>query len=95
MVDSGGSAVMGAATLVEALRFGGGDTVADKAEILLRAAVAGVLNADNPGVDYPWTSAAIVDAVNAALASQDPVQIINLAGQLDGDNNGPGGCPLN
>jgi hypothetical protein len=94
-LDGGGSAVMGDATLVEALQFGGGDTVADKAEILLRAAVAAVLNADNPGVDYPWTSAAIIDAVNAALASQDATQIINLATDLDGDNNGPGGCPLN
>lgn len=94
-LDSGGTAVMGTATLVEALQFGGGDTVADKAEILLRAAVAAVLNADNPGVQYPWTSGAIVDAVNAALASGDPVQIINLATQLDADNNGRGGCPLN
>jgi hypothetical protein len=94
-LDSGGSAIMGSASLVEALQFGGGDTIADKAEILLRAAVAGVLNADNPGVDYPWTSASIVDAVNAALASQDATQIINLATDLDGDNNGPGGCPLN
>jgi hypothetical protein len=33
--------------------------------------------------------------VNAALASQDATTIINLANQLDGDNNGPGGCPLN
>ena len=94
-LDSGGSAIMGSASLVEALQFGGGDTIADKAEILLRAAVAAVLNADNPGVDYPWTSASIVDAVNAALASQDATQIINLATDLDGDNNGPGGCPLN
>jgi hypothetical protein len=94
-LDSGGSVMMGSATLVQALQFGGGDTVADKAEILLRAAVAAVLNADNPGVDYPWTSTAIKDAVIAALQSQDPDQILDLAGQLDADNNGPGGCPLN
>ena len=54
-----------------------------------------MLNADNPNVDYPWTAAAVVNAVNAALASQDADQILSLAGQLDGDNNGPGGCPLN
>lgn len=94
-LDSGGSAVMGSATLLEALRFGGGDELADKAEILLRAATAAVLNADNPNADYPWTAAAVVNAVNAALASHDADQILILAGQLDGDDNGPGGCPLN
>jgi len=53
------------------------------------------LNADSPGVNYPWTSAQVIAAVNAALASQDATTILNLATQLDRDNNGPGGCPLN
>jgi hypothetical protein len=86
---------MGSATQVQALNFQGGDSVQEKAEILLRAAVAAVLNADSPGVNFPWTSAEVIDAVNAALASQDATMIINLAAQLDADNNGPGGCPLN
>jgi len=91
----GTSVLMGSATQVQALHFQGGDSVPEKAEILLRAAVAAVLNADSPGVNFPWTSAQVISAVNAALASQDATTIINLANQLDGDNNGPGGCPLN
>ena len=91
----GTSVLMGSATQVQALHFQGGDSVPEKAEILLRAAVAAVLNADSPGVNFPWTSAQAISAVNAALASQDATTIINLANQLDGDNNGPGGCPLN
>jgi len=91
----GTSVLMGSATQVQALHFQGGDSVPEKAEILLRAAVAAVLNADSPGVNFPWTSAQVISAVNSALASQDATTIINLADQLDGDNNGPGGCPLN
>ena len=91
----GTSVLMGSATQVQALHFQGGDSVPEKAEILLRAAVAAVLNADSPGVNFSWTSAQVIDAVNAALASQDATTIINLASQLDGDNNAPGGCPLN
>jgi hypothetical protein len=91
----GTSVLMGSATQVQALNFQGGDSVQEKAEILLRAAVAAVLNADSPGVNFPWTSAQVISEVNAALASQDATTIIDLADQLDGDNNGPGGCPLN
>ena len=91
----GTSVLMGSASQVQALNFRGGNTIPEKAEILLRAAVAAVLNADSPGVNYPLTSTQVIDAVNAALASQDATTIINLANQLDGDNNGPGGCPLN
>ncbi len=94
-LGDGATVLMGSATQVQALSFQGGDTVPEKAEILLRAAVAAVLNADSPGVNFPWTSAQVQAAVNAALASQDATTILNLANQLDRDNNGPGGCPLN
>jgi hypothetical protein len=89
------SVAMGSATQVQALSFQGGDTVAEKAETLLRAAVAAVLNAAHPGVAYAWTEQEVIDAVNAALAGQDPTTILNLAAQLDRNNNAPGGCPLN
>ncbi|NIM52049.1 MAG: hypothetical protein GTN62_01220 [Gemmatimonadales bacterium] len=94
--DSGDPDVLiGNATLLQALRFGGGETVADKAEILLRAAVASVLNAAHPDVAFGYSVTQIVDLVNAALASQDPNQIIDLATELDGANNAVNGCPLN
>jgi hypothetical protein len=91
----GATVLMGNATQVQGLQFQGGSTVPGKAEILLRAGVAAVLNADSPGVSFPWTSAQVQAAVNAALASQDETTIINLANELDEDNNAVGGCPLN
>jgi hypothetical protein len=85
-------AALGAATLHEGLSFQGGNSVEEKAEILLRAAIAAVLNADNPNVSYAFSSAQIIAAVNAALASQDIGTILSLASDLDDENNA--GCPL-
>jgi len=80
-------AALGGASLIEALSFRGGTTLADKAEILLRAAVAAYLNASHPDVEYPDTAGEVVAAVNAALASQDKDTIIDLATDLDVQNN--------
>ena len=88
------SVLMSNATQVQALNFQGGDTVPEKAEILLRAAVAAILNADSPDVNYSWTSVQVIGAVNDALASKDITIILNLATQLDHSNNAPAGCPL-
>jgi hypothetical protein len=79
-------------TLLEALSFQGGPTTADAAQILLRQAVAAILNAANPDVDYPLTEAEIIAQVNAALASGDRATILALAEELDRLNNL--GCPL-
>ena len=94
---SAGSApytALGNATLHEGLSFQGGDTVEEKAEILLRAAIAAVLNASNPDVAYPFTAANIIATTNAALDSQDADFILALATVLDNANNGQDGCPL-
>jgi len=80
------------ATLLQALEFGGGPGVAGATRILLRAAVAAVLNAASGGVAYPWSVSAIVAAVNNAIAGADRAAILALASQLDGFNNL--GCPL-
>jgi hypothetical protein len=74
-------------TLLEALSLEGGPTTADAAEILLRQAVAALLNAASPEVDYPLTEAEIIAQVNAALASGDRDTILALAEQLDTFNN--------
>jgi len=79
-------------TLLEALEFGGGPGVSGATQNLLRAAVAAVLNAASPGVEYPRSRSAIVAAVNAAIASGNRAAILQLAGELDADNNR--GCPL-
>jgi hypothetical protein len=74
-------------TLLAALDFEGGPTTADAAEVLLRQAVAALLNAASPDVDYPLTEAEIIAAVNAALASGDRDTILALAEELDTFNN--------
>jgi hypothetical protein len=80
-------------TLMEALNFRGGRTVKAKARILLRAAVAALLNACDPDVDYPLTVAGIISDVNAAIATQDKGVILGLKDELDAYNNL--GCPIN
>jgi hypothetical protein len=79
-------------SLRNALRFGGGSGTAGAARILLRAGVAALLNAAHPVVDYPRTTASVIAAVNAALASGNRAQMLILAASLDIDNNR--GCPL-
>jgi hypothetical protein len=80
-------------TLLDALNYQGGNGTTGAAQILLRAAVAALLNAANPNVDYPRTVAEVIADVNAALASGDRSVILALATALDADNNL--GCPLN
>jgi hypothetical protein len=79
-------------TLLQALGFKGGSTIDGAARILLRAAVAAVLNAAHPGVAYEFTLAEVIADVNAALASGDRATILALASELDAANNA--GCPL-
>ena len=80
-------------TLLQALNFKGGNTLCEKVQILLRAAVAAVLNAANPNVSYPLSVSEVQSMVNTALATHDPDTILDLATLLDDDNNL--GCPLN
>jgi hypothetical protein len=84
---------LGSSTLLEALSFGGGSSLDEKKQILLRAAVASLLNAAHPDVDFDLTAAQVIASVNAALASNDKDTILALATSLDNENNS--GCPLN
>jgi hypothetical protein len=81
-----------ATTLLQALEFGGGSGVDGASRILLRAAVAALLNSTSPDVDYPLTTAQVISQTNAALATGDRDQILALASRLDGFNNL--GCDL-
>jgi hypothetical protein len=75
--------------LVDALQGGGGKGLDGKATILLRAAVAALLNADNANPPYPspyQTPAAVIGATNAALATLNETTIDNLATTLDNLN---------
>ncbi len=84
---------IGGASLIEALGFKGGSGVEGGARNLLRAAVAGLLDASHPGVDYPRAPAALIADVDAALAGGDRDTMLALASAIDRDNNL--GCPLN
>ena len=80
-------------SLVDALSFTGGSGTLGAARILLRAAVASLLNSTSAGVSFPQTTADIIADVNTALASGDRGTMLTLAGELDADNNL--GCTLN
>jgi hypothetical protein len=73
-------------TLQQALSFQGGSDLHGAAEILLRAAAAGYLNAVE-GLGYPLSSAQVVAEVNTALASGDRATILAEATRLDQFNN--------
>ena len=79
-------------TLIEGLKLKGGKDVDGAAEILLRAAVASLLNAENSDVGYTMSTAEVISSVNTALASNDRETMLALKDQLDFDNNL--GCPL-
>lgn len=80
-------------TLVAALDGGGGSGVNGAAKILLRAAVASLLNAAHPSISSGQTESQVISAVNAALASLNRSTMLTLATSLDTANNQ--GCPLN
>lgn len=79
-------------TLLQALNFQGGTGRLGSARILLRAAVAAILNAAHPDVAYPLDVSGIVSAVNTALTGSRAA-MLTLKNTLDANNNL--GCPLN
>lgn len=81
-----------AASLLEALRFGGGPGEEGGARNLLRHGVAALLNASHPALAYPKSSSAVIDEVNDALRSGDRQQMLRAKGQLASAGNGP--CSL-
>jgi hypothetical protein len=84
---------LGGATLLEALDFGGGAGAEGAAQILLRAAVAALLNASHPNVEYLFPETWVLTQVDSALGSGDRDTMLVLANTLDAANNQ--GCPLN
>ena len=69
-------------TLLEGLKLGGGG-----ANALTRQAVAALLNAAHPQVDYPLTTRQVIALVNGAFASGKRVFIESLKYTLDHFNN--------
>ena len=73
-------------TLLEALKYKGGDDLSGMAQTLLRAAVAAVLNAAHDEITYPLTETEIIDQVNTAL-TENRNSMENLKNELDEYNN--------
>jgi hypothetical protein len=88
-----GLGTLGSSTLRQALSFGGGASLVAKKQILLRAAVASVLNAAHPDISFGKSVNEVVTATNAALTSGSATSVIALADTLDRENNQ--GCELN
>ena len=97
--DETGTAVFGKVNLFDALSLQGGRDAIGGAEILLRHAVAALLNADLIGylddqgllggfLPYPKTVAEVISEVNAALETGDRQTMLDLAAELDKINNG-------
>ncbi len=75
-------------TLLEALKYGGGPKYEDKVRILLRAAVAAILNDCDPDLDYPSDAATIIANINEALANGYSKDVLlSYKDTLDGWNN--------
>ncbi|MFC1981024.1 hypothetical protein ACFLVN_02115 [Chloroflexota bacterium] len=75
-------------TLLEALNFNGGKGSKGANKILMRAAVAALLNAEHPNIDYPLTSNEIINSINGVINPGDRETVIDLADMLDAYNNG-------
>ncbi|KGM53489.1 hypothetical protein N800_00690 [Lysobacter daejeonensis GH1-9] len=82
-------------TFLEALNYGGGPGVEGATQILLRAAVAALLNAEALGLAFEDEPAEIINSTVDRLESQWRPTILTRATYFDSINNGPDGCPLN
>lgn len=73
-------------SLLNALQYKGGRYDIGAARILLRSAVAALLNAVDPDITYPLSTTAIINQVNYALAHGRSA-MLNLESTLDDYNN--------
>jgi hypothetical protein len=75
-------------TFLSVLSYSGGSGLCAKSRLLIKQAVAGVLNAAHPNIAYPIEPvSALVSQVNAALASCNESTILSLQSILDANNN--------
>ena len=81
-------------TFLEALNYGGGTGVAGATRILLRAAVASLLNSASPDVAFAVSTGHVVDTTISRIETQYRPTLLIRATYFDSINNGPNGCPL-
>jgi len=75
------------ATLMEALSFKGGNGFEGAVRILLRSAVAALLNHYHPDIEYEIGAGLIITRVNNAISSGERFRILSLKDQFDEWNN--------
>ena len=74
-------------TLLDALSFHGGPDALGGAQILLKQAVAALLNSANSNLSYPRTTAQVIADVQAALNSDNKDTMTAESEVLDSDNS--------
>lgn len=79
-------------TLLEALSYVGGSDVLGGAQLLLKQAVAALLNAGHPDVAYMYDETTLTTMVDGTLLSMKPHAMIEFADALEILNNL--GCPI-
>ncbi len=77
---------LAANTLLEGLNMKGGSGLNGGAGILMKQAVAALLNAAHPGVNSPNSVADVIADTNAALASHDRAILVAQGGEFGADN---------
>lgn len=82
-------------TFLEALNYGGGSSLEGATRILLRAAVAALLNASSPDVNFEVSTGHVVNTTIDRLESQWRPSLLTRAAYFDFINNAAAGCPLN
>jgi hypothetical protein len=83
---------LGNVKLTDALGFTGGSGNLGKAKILLRNAVAALLNSTKGEITFAFTKDEVVSKVNAALASNDATTILALEAEFETANHGSPYC---
>jgi len=81
-------------TFLEALDYGGGPGVEGATQILLRQAVAALLNSASPDVDFVVATGHVINTTIDRIESQWRPTILTRAEYFDSINNGLDGCPL-
>jgi hypothetical protein len=79
--------ILSGTTFLQALTFRGGPSLPGAAKIVLRSAVAALLNAAHPEINYPLSEEEVISQVNSALASLNRGTLLSLAEILDTYNN--------
>ena len=74
-------------SLMDAMSFSGGPSLLDKKKLLLHHAVAALLNAAHPDVDYAFTTTQVITWTSDMLLNTDKDAVLGLKNLFDSENN--------